>query len=138
MLANIKIGGKAIDIGFNWWGQVLMCYSQTVIIVGLCKDDGRSWLSGLCGRPVLQLLGEVGMEWFLVHQPMVQYLKVVTRPKKKWLQDPTIPLWGVPIVFLASLGVAYVIHYWFAEPLRKRLRAPKKQKKAPADITPSA
>ena len=66
---------------FSTIGQMLMCYTQLMIIVGLCLDNGKSLFSRFYKTKVLQFLGRISMSLYLLHEPLIYYIRQVSDSK---------------------------------------------------------
>ena len=54
--------------------QFVCVHLQLVIILGLTRDGGRSWLARLCRNTVVMFFGEQSLAIYLLHDPVLIYL----------------------------------------------------------------
>ena len=66
---------------FSTIGQIIMCYTQLMIIVGLCLDNGKSLSSKFYKTKVMQFLGRISMSLYLLHEPLIYYIRYVPDSK---------------------------------------------------------
>ena len=55
-------------------GQLLLVHQYLMVIVGLTRDQGTSYLSWLCTTRLCQFFGLISMTLYLIHQDMPLYL----------------------------------------------------------------
>jgi peptidoglycan/LPS O-acetylase OafA/YrhL len=139
----------------HFWLQCVVPFAQLELIVGLARGGGGDGTciigAALASRP-LTWLGDVSMELFLLHWPVMMYFnwarsargalawpagisatcrltgvcaRYVSEPwYDAWVDARTLPRWGIPVVTAASVALSALVHYGFAEPMRNLLRAP--------------
>ena len=87
--------------------QIILCYLQLMIIVGLCLDQCKSWVCQFFKTRLMQFLGRISMSLYLIHEPLVFWLKLIIYGQVAWIDGKKpgikLPLWGIPIHLLISL-----------------------------------
>jgi peptidoglycan/LPS O-acetylase OafA/YrhL len=137
----------------HFWLQCVVPFAQQELVVGLVRGGGSGGTlvgSVLASRP-LMWLGDISMELFLLHWPLIMYVNWARSRQPslawpagisstcrltgtcaqyagepwydQWYAARTLPGWGIPVVVAGSVLLAALVHYCFAEPLRKLLRA---------------
>ncbi|CAM9796695.1 unnamed protein product [Phaeothamnion confervicola] len=134
------------------WLQAIVPFAQLEVVVGLTRDGGASRAAKVLLRPHARWLGKVGMSIYLVHLVLMPYLTwalyggKLSWPEEfdcdglesdgasvavvdacndevdDWDEARLLPIWGIPVVAVASVGAAAAIFYGFEEPARKMLR----------------
>ena len=59
--------------------QFTACYTQLMIIVGLCLDNGKSISSQFFNTKLMQFLGRISMSLYLFHEPLIYWITVCLR-----------------------------------------------------------
>ena len=59
--------------------QFTACYTQLMIIVGLCLDNGKSFSSQFFNTKLMQFLGRISMSLYLFHEPFIYWITVCLR-----------------------------------------------------------
>ena len=59
--------------------QFTACYTQLMIIVGLCLDNGKSFSSRFFNTTLMQFLGRISMSLYLFHEPLIFWITVCLR-----------------------------------------------------------
>ena len=54
--------------------QLFSVHLQLVVIVGLTRDGGTSWLSCLCRSRACQFLGNISMALYMIHDPIIKVM----------------------------------------------------------------
>lgn len=133
--------------------QGVVPFLQLQLIVSLARE-GSSWSFRLLSTPYAQFMGRISMALYMVHFPLIYYLcwllhgKALWWPNElnncqeyhhegqrrdclEWASNRLIPIWGIPVVFVASVALASFVHHWIEVPARNRLRFadPKHKKK---------
>ena len=104
--------------------QYTACYVQLMIIVGLCLDD-KSVSSRFFRSSVMQFLGRISMTLYLVHCPLIYWIKVGLFGEVGLAVvggDPEVPFpaWpAIPLHITSSLLCATVLTIFLEEPARK-------------------
>ena len=118
---------KKIRIGHyaGWLLQMTICYTQLMIIVGLCLDDGKSFTSRFFNTKVMQFLGRISMSLYLFHLPLIFYITgfVTYGQENIDLKEFLFlnPVWTIPIHFLLSLIFGTLLTFYVEDPARKWL-----------------
>ena len=103
--------------------QMTSCYLQLMIIVGLCLDSGKSSTSRFFKTKIMQFLGRISMSLYLIHDPLIYWLKMIIFGPVKWEHGWNstykIPIWAIPIHVLISLIFAILLTLFLEEPARK-------------------
>ena len=105
--------------------QLTACYTQLMIIVGLCMDGGRSLTARFFSTRLMQFLGRISMAYYLVHYPMIFWINLCyygpfEGEKPEWA---TFPPWATPIMMILSVLLATLLTLFLEEPARNRLKA---------------
>ena len=106
--------------------QMTICYTQLMIIVGLCLDDGKSFTSRFFNTKVMQFLGRISMSIYLFHFPLILYISGIFVYNQNNLDTKEInmyinPEWTIPIHFLLTLIFGTLLTIYVEDPARKRL-----------------
>ena len=67
--------------------QVTACYLQLMIIVGLCLDAGKSITCRFFKTKLMQFLGRISMALYLIHEPLIYWLKLIIFGPVEWIND---------------------------------------------------
>ena len=67
--------------------QVTACYLQLMIIVGLCLDAGKSLTCRFFKTKFMQFLGRISMSLYLIHEPLIYWLKFIIFGPLEWIDD---------------------------------------------------
>jgi peptidoglycan/LPS O-acetylase OafA/YrhL len=118
---------------------------------GGTDGSGGTWVGrALASRP-MTWLGDISMELFLLHWPVMMYVNWARSGQPSlawpagisstcrltgtctqymgepwygpWFDARTLPGWAIPVVVAASVALSALVHYCFAAPMRKLLRA---------------
>ena len=54
--------------------KLLSVHLQLVVMVGLTRDGGSSWLSSLCRTRLSQFLGSHSMALYMLHDPLIKVM----------------------------------------------------------------
>ena len=100
--------------------QVLACYLQLIIIVGLCLDSGRSWTSRIFKTKIMQFIGRISMSLYLIHGILIKVMKWAIWKWTGNFQD-LLQFWALKYYYILSFCVATVITLFIEEPTRKFL-----------------
>ena len=128
-----------IDALGNFWGQGVLVYSQLDLIVSLTVSRGTSTVSRILRSSVLQYLGRISMCIYLVHWPLIFYICWIHNKGRilHWNCEPntsssechdafnearTMPVWGIPVVFMISIAFAHLLFVCVELPIRNRLQ----------------
>ena len=107
--------------------QMTICYTQLMIIVGLCLDDGKSFTSRFFNTKVMQFLGRISMSLYLFHLPLIFYISGIfiyaNGQENLELKDigNINPVWTIPIHFILSLIFGTLLTFYVEDPARKWL-----------------
>jgi len=145
----------------NTFGQVMLVHMMLMVIAGLARDGGRSFLGRLCRSTIVQFLGTISMTLYLLHLDFPRYFliginglypeeangtciefgKVMAERNLSWVPEDwpelleinscihpwyynkAIEVGMIPLFMLATPAAAWIIHYYFEEPMRRLLRA---------------
>ena len=110
--------GSWVGVLVSWAVQLYGVQSLLVVIDGLTRDEGKSLLSRMCMLPFTQELGRVSMTLYLVHGPLVNWLRFVLRKND---YDEGV-VWTIPIIVVVCPVVAWMLNKLVEEPLRRLLR----------------
>ena len=105
--------------------QFTACYVQLMIIVGLCFDEGKSSSSKLFQSPLMQFLGRISMSLYLIHCPLIYWIKVALFGEMGLAvvgKEPEVPFppWpAIPVHILTSLLSATLLTIFLEEPARR-------------------
>ena len=120
--------GPEAEVFRDAWPSAIMqltaCYSQLMIIVGLCMDGGRSLTARFFNTRVLQFLGRISMALYLVHENTVFWINLcyygpIDGKRPDWVK---LQVWGIPIAIILSLVFGAILTIFLEEPARKRLK----------------
>ena len=104
---------------------VTACYLQLMILVGLCLDSGKSSTSKFFKTKIMQFLGRISMSLYLIHDPLIYWLKMIIFEPVEWEHDWNstyeMPIWAIPIHVLISLIFGILLTLFLEEPARKYL-----------------
>eukprot|EP00090_Calanus_glacialis_P034546 TRINITY_DN58178_c0_g1_i1.p1 TRINITY_DN58178_c0_g1~~TRINITY_DN58178_c0_g1_i1.p1 ORF type:complete len:178 (+),score=25.17 TRINITY_DN58178_c0_g1_i1:60-536(+) len=96
----------------NMRAQFFCVHLQLMVIVGLSRDGGRSWLSWICRSRVVLFLGRHSMAIYLLHDPVVIYLIFHVLLD----QESIVPF---TMAALVSLVMAVIMTELVEKPLKK-------------------
>ena len=105
--------------------QFTACYVQLMIIVGLCFDERKSSSSKLFNSPIMQFLGRISMALYLIHCPLIYWIKVFLFDEIGLAvvgKEPEVPFpaWpAIPLHILSSLLSATLLTIFLEEPARR-------------------
>ena len=103
-----------------------ICYTQLMIIVGLCLDDEKSFTSRFFNTKVMQFLGRISMSLYLFHLPLIFYISGFVAYGQENLDIKEFvfvnPAWTIPIHFLLTLLFGTIITFYVEDPARKWLK----------------
>lgn len=120
----------------------LVAMAQLNVLVALTRDAGASWASQALRTPLAQWLGNLSMNVYLFHYPLIGYLAFLLHGGKpntfecgpndseavcyeRYMQyehNKVTPLWGVVAVPAAALLLAELVHRTVEAPARRCLR----------------
>ena len=104
-----------------------MVYTQLMIIIGLCLDDGKSFTSKFFKTKIMHFLGRISMALYLIHEPLIYYIRVCFHGIWNWAEhenkgpDPS-PNWTIIIHIIISLIFGTLLTIYLEEPARKILK----------------
>jgi peptidoglycan/LPS O-acetylase OafA/YrhL len=147
------LGGASDGFFGGVWYQAIVPFIQLELIVALTRDNGESVTSKVFRHSLFQWLGKLSLCIYLIHLPVMRYLlwiihgARITWPdemdcEEKYDEDDALldkcehdlnqfnstralPLWGMPIVWVVSLLLSWIVHHAIEEPARKCLRITK-------------
>ena len=103
------------------WGGLLYVPGSALLVLSLAV--GRGFLAAHLSRPWLQQLGTASFSFYLIHAPMLRYVRNVARILG-WEAHSWIDFWVVTIVmFVVIQTSAFVLCHCYEIPVQKRLRA---------------
>eukprot|EP01031_Cornospumella_fuschlensis_P025285 gene25285-30534_t len=117
------------------WLQLLVPFSALELVVALARDiqggrsageAGGSWCSSLLQASWLQYLGKRGLCIYLLHYPLLLYTLCLiygTRGENWSDSLPSLPLWAIPVVIVATLLLSIWLHNNVELPMRKKFAA---------------
>ena len=131
---------------FNYWLQLLLPWWQLELIYVLTKCDENCMTYKVLTSRLMLYLGRISYSLYLVHEPMIQYIELIvygiqSEPtcdldadidnacQKEWDQyddHRLMPLYCIPILWIAAIIAAILLNRFFEEPMRKLLRPKKK------------
>lgn len=131
--------------------QLLCPALQLSILVGMTQDKCQSRTSKFCTSPSLIFLGKISMALYLIHMPLHLCLMIAlrgpmplpgdgtrnyceTKPvtlecHEMWKKYFQLPPWGIFVVSIASLIMAFLLERYFETPMRNLLRTGKTHSK---------
>lgn len=128
--------GVGVGILGAVWLQAIVPFSQLELIMALTLERGESVVAHVLRTPLARWLGTISMTIYLVHHPVIWYLcwtinkgAAVQWPPANapdsayytFMDQRTIPMWGVAVVPLITIPLACLVYYGYEEPLRKAL-----------------
>lgn len=141
-IINKVIGTGGSILGGVWY-QAIVPFSQLEVVISLVNDNGESLVSKVLRTPFGLWLGKISMTIYLLHWCLIYYLCwIVQGEKRTWpsnltcsnnddacieevdtfMQEGLIPIWGIPVVCVATLFLSQLIYTYYEEPIRKRFR----------------
>ena len=106
--------------------QVTECFLQLMIIVGLCLDSGKAWTCRFFKTRIMQFLGRVSMSLYLIHEPLIYWLKLIIHGPVEWVDgknpEVKLPVWAIPIHLVISLIFGVLLTLFLEDPMRKILK----------------
>lgn len=123
------------------WSQAILPFLQLGLVVGLTRcDRSGSWVARLLLSSLSKWLGELSMAIYLIHWPLIYYLCLLLHGGPiEWPTDCSteerriycvqfadarlIPVWGVPVVLVASVALAALLYYAVEVPARKAIQS---------------
>ena len=94
--------------------------------LGLCLDAGQSLTSQFFKTRVMQFLGRISMSLYLIHVPLIFWIKLIIHGPAKWVEgknpELTMPNWAIPIHLLVSLAFGTLLTLFVEDPARKFLK----------------
>ena len=109
----------------NVHSQLYFSHLQLVVILGLTKDEGNSFLGRLCRSKLVQILGEYSMATYMLHDdvqkiiifhaqlPQVSFLHAMSSQEPNiipWLQESVITqMCCIFLTFLLSFLVTHLV-----------------------------
>jgi len=125
--------------------QLLCPALQLTIIVGLTQEGGQSIFGRLCCSRIMGFAGRISMALYLVHMPVQSCFMIMLRGAFPEVGDGTkeycrtypvtwechtryekyffLPTWGILVVTIVSLIVAWFVERYVEAPMRNFLRA---------------
>jgi peptidoglycan/LPS O-acetylase OafA/YrhL len=148
-LVRYALNGEGI--GGYIWLQALVPWMQLELIIALCRDKNNlSIITKVCKNDLSNWLGDRSMSIYLVHYPLIFYLcwamngKILSWPnemncegvyskgsdaynkcdqeRRDFTDARLMPVWGIPIIVVASMVLAHVVYHLIEVPGRKFLR----------------
>lgn len=136
------IQNAIFDLNAGLWMQLAIVWVALQFIVSLTFDEGTSWISKLLNSRLALAAGRISYALYLIHVPSLQYFGWILYGSEYGAEEEfieIIPVWGVPVLCIASVVVSIALNRLFEEPLRKRLRpSPKTMdggRKGPVEVT---
>lgn len=115
--------GDFFNDGVGILGQFTFCFTQLMIIVGLCLDGEKSLFSRFFRTQPMQFLGRISMALYLVHEPLIFWINFVYfGMSEEKLTLRMMPNWGVFVHVPISLIAGTVLTLFVGEPARKKLK----------------
>ena len=104
-----------------------MCYTQLMIIVGLCLDNGKSIPSKIFKTKGMQFLGRISMSLYLTHEILIHYIRLIFYGIWNWEENDfrypqSSPSWTIPVHIIISLIFGTLMTFYFEEPIRKSMK----------------
>ena len=81
-----------------------ICYTQLMIIVGLCLDDGKSFTSRFFNTKVMQFLGRISMSIYLFHFPLILYISGIFVYSQNNLNTKEINMYIALVILLIKFS----------------------------------
>lgn len=133
-----------------FWLQILNPWPCLLLVVGLSRDHGKSYVSWVVQSSFLKWFGKMSMSIYLVHEMLIYYACVVYRTRvveyraidaMLTLPDGTqvpsnqlsmtghmalgegMPWWGVFVILPLSTLLGWLLTIWVEVPLSKCLRS---------------
>ena len=89
-------------------------------------DAGKSLTCRFFKTRAMQFLGRISMSLYLIHEPLIYWIKLIVHGPAKWIdgKNPglTMPIWAIPIHVLISLVFGTLLTIFLEEPARKFLK----------------
>lgn len=154
------VGGVQTGILGAVWLQAIVPFSQLMVIVSITRDAGVSVPSQFLRSPLLSWLGNLSMCIYLIHYPVMQYVRLLLNGGKfvQWpsvydcgsnydegsseydqcentlddfLDTRSIPVWSIPVCVVLSMGLAVLMYHLIEGPARKFLKVTQSQTHIP-------
>lgn len=114
--------------------QFLFCYSNSMMMIALCLDEGQhqSYFCRILRSQLLQFLGRISLSLYLTHVLVQFSIILVLYGIQQWTEDEVfrdvskakgqgLPVWALPIQVILSIFVATLSTLGIEEPIRRRL-----------------
>ena len=119
--------------------QFALVYVQLMVIVGLCMDNGKSMITKFFNTKLMQFLGRISMALYLIHEPVIFYIRLCFYGVWNWESEfgppplgpqppPPSPAWTIPIHMGISILLASFLTIFIEEPGRKMLKSWKQKR----------
>lgn len=144
-LCSIR-GFHKIARSVTFLSQVLLPLTQVNVLIGLALYNRKSLFYRFCCLQWMQFLGKISMSFYLVHEPLIQYVNCIVYGPLSWPDDVLtsgldesdedfeekrtssrpgtgMPAWGIPTVVVTALIIAVVLERFVEAPMRFKLRS---------------
>ena len=124
------------DEFWKYFLQTFLPHLQLIIVIGLCMDGGKSFVSRFLRTKVMQFFGRISLSLYLLHWPLMgsvilamnggqdftNYAEVLEAYASGKLKVP----FGTPAIhIIISPIVCFIVTKYFEEPVTKMLKGTK-------------
>ena len=120
------------DDFWKFFLQTHLVHLQLTIVIGLCMDGGKSFVSRFLRTKMMQFLGRISLSLYLLHLPLMGYVilaingphssNTIAEAWKFWRNVP----FGTPAIYIIiSPIICFIATKYYEEPISKMLRGTK-------------
>merc|ERR550532_3166410 len=107
--------------------QYVVAWWAMEFIISLTFED-ESFASKLLSSKLAVYLGRISYGVYLIHMPVHQYISYIAYGESA-AESLYIPIWCIPVMWSISIILGILLNRFIEEPLRKKLRPARVEKK---------
>merc|ERR1719242_1430138 len=111
--------------------QYVVAWWAMEFVISLTFED-ESFASKLLSCKLAVYLGRISYGVYLIHMPVHQYISYIAYGESS-AESLYIPIWCIPVVWIISIILGILLNRFIEEPLRKKLRPARVEKKETSD-----
>ena len=124
------------DEFWKYFLQTFLPHLQLIIVIGLCMDGGKSFVSRFLRTKVMQFFGRISLSLYLLHWPLMGFVILAMNGGQDFTNSAEVleayasgklkvPFGTPAIHIIISPIVCFIVTKYFEEPVTKMLKGTK-------------